>query len=268
MPGFIDLLRGRPIRLFESLANASQAGLNPLSLLETFSRDSGQKTRWALINMERRIGRGSSFSEAMRHQPGLFEPWQVEIVTLGETTGRLDWAFSIVAQILQDNRSLWLKLLSKMAYPAVLIHLAPFILNTPKLVHEGILPYLRPIAIYFLCLYLPLIALISLFKKNQEQLIKAQPFRRFAKAQFCLYLSALIQAGIDLFEAIRMASRAAGLQTQGNEPAPPHLSLTEILANLNIFSQSELAQIQVGELAGAADRILTQIAQDAKNGWM
>lgn len=257
------------IRLFRSLANSCQSGLTVAQALEILDRAG------PLGRVAEDVSGGISLSEAMRRHPGYFPAWQVEIVAVGEATGRLDKSLRVISNILEERREFWASLAPGLAYPVLLIHLAPLLLWA-NLLYAGQYRDFIKLALGFIgTFYLPIVAgyLAWILWLRQSPWRRRMPLAAsFAKAQFCFYLSSMIRAGVSLPRALEMSASASGLQ----QPAGLSLmgSSTEVLRGLvetlqstNVFSRDELGQLKVAELSGRIDEELEQIAKQSQQKW-
>ncbi len=202
----------------------------------------------------------------MARHPDAFPAWQSAIVRMGEASGRMDQAFAIISEILESRRSYWLGLLSRLAAPLLVIHLAPLILNAPLCFSQGFSAYLRAVLKVLLKLYLPVAGLWLAWPwlKESAPLVR---FRRFdAKRRFCACLTVLIRAGIPLARAVEISCSAA------DRPPPPEdwerrETIVDRLAQLGVFSQEELGLLRVAEYSGTVDAALAHLAEQVRSGW-
>ena len=280
--GLLDSLwlkDGRRIRFYRSMANSCKSGLSPLRALDILAGDAFMAPIARAIH--ERVRAGGAFSEGMRLRPDFFPPWQVEIVAVGESTGRLDASFRSVADVIEERRGFLLSLAPGLLYPLGLLHFAPLCLYGgklgPFLVGAGSWRDLVSFAVsasrFLLAFYLPAAALYV----GGGRLIERHPaparlplVGSFYKAQFCFYLSALVRAGASIHRGIAAAAQASGLgpsALRAAAAASDGMSATDMLRLLDVFSTEELGQIETGETAGALDAELQNIAEQSKLAW-
>lgn len=253
----------KPLQFYRSLAAASAAGIGLLQGIEAAGNTLDPELA---LNLKARLRRGESLADAMTHLPETFPEWESALVRVGETSGRLDLAFSMLSEILERRRNLCLGMLSRIAAPLLLIHLSPFILEAPVLVNQGVAVYSFAVFKILLRLYIPILALFLAWPWMQNSSFMSR-FQRFdSKFRFCTCLIIMVKAGIPLNEALAVSCRAA------NQPAPPadwegRETIVERLTRLGIFSQEELSLLQVAEYSGKIEGTLIHIAEQAGTCW-
>jgi type II secretory pathway component PulF len=254
------------IRLYRALANACQSGYPAPRALRTFAAREGDER---LAAMAAGIEAGKSFSDSMRGLPDLFPSWQVEVVAVGETSGRLDKSFGIIAESLEAARSFWLKLLPKLAYPLLILHFAPFAFHVSLVFSSGWTVYLLKVAWSLAPLYAAGAGVwwLASWVKARPGLLPYVPLAGgFIRGRFAHYLALLVEAGVSFSKALTLASRAAGLPEDhpGLRAALDRCaaggSVLEGLRDLGLFRPEELDAIDVGEATGKLDRELDHLA--------
>lgn len=76
--------------VFRRLGVSLHAGVDILRVIETESRHGGHAHRRALEAVHQRIRAGDALWQAMQSVPGYFPPMAVEMIRVGEETGRVD----------------------------------------------------------------------------------------------------------------------------------------------------------------------------------
>lgn len=122
--------RGRPGRgeldaLTLQLATLLRAGLTLDQALQTLTTLTERPAARQLVEtLGEAIRRGSSLSQALAAQDGLFDRFYLNMVRAGEATGSLDLALERLAAFKARSAALRTELLSALIYPAVLVVLA------------------------------------------------------------------------------------------------------------------------------------------------
>jgi type II secretory pathway component PulF len=269
----VDLGLGkRRIQLFRSLANSMKAGVSALKAVELLAAGSSGSEQSALLELRDRLRSGETLSQGLRRSPGVFPRWQAEMAAVGEATGRLDEALTAIADLLEENRAFLLGLLPSLAYPALLIHIAPVLLFAPQAFTAGTGAYVRSVASFLAALYLGAAALFFSFRLvwDHPTLRRFIPLKgALTKHQFCSHLSALIKSGVAFPRALELAADASGLDS-GNPVRSRFVEgqgLAERLGKAGLFDAQELSQLQVAELSGDIDRELAHVGEQAKSSW-
>ena len=79
------------------------------------------KLKSALHDMRKYLEEGRALSEAMSQQAGVFPPLMINLVRVGETTGRLDQAFSELTRNLELEHETRRRIKAAMRYPALVV---------------------------------------------------------------------------------------------------------------------------------------------------
>lgn len=79
------------------------------------------KLKSALHDMRRHLEEGRALSEAMGQQHGVFPPLMINLVRVGETTGRLDQAFSELTRNLELEHETRRRIKAAMRYPVLVL---------------------------------------------------------------------------------------------------------------------------------------------------
>lgn len=256
----------RRIRLYRSLENACRSGVGALSGLQMHAEDSDARILRPLIE---HLLAGGRLGEVMRRHPESFPLWQAEVVSVGESTGRLDEAFRSMAEILEERRDFWMSLLPQLAYPLFLIHLAPFLLNTSELVTNGAGAYLQTVLRFLLKIYAPVALAWGLWYFLLRRLISVSGlpmFRQLAKAEFSEYVSMMLAAGLAVGQSIDKGLTAAGMERM-SPPAGRDATATEHFAATGVFTREELNHLHSAETSGSLDAAARQLSKQARLKW-
>ncbi|MBU2574218.1 MAG: type II secretion system F family protein [Elusimicrobia bacterium] len=267
--GSMDLNIGlgiRRINFYRLLADSARSGLSPLRALEMLAADRPFPSAATLEGLRRQVQGGFTFSRAMRTYPDDFPSWQTEIVGVGETTGRLDTAFGSVADALEEQRSFILSMLPGLLYPLFLLHLAPFLLNAPVAINQGLAPYLLLVFRFLLWFYIPAGALVLACSQGFVPLRSLPLLSALSKMRFNHFLSAMLKAGVPFLKALEVAARAADVPAKGPRPASG-AGVLEHLRNYDIFSPDDLSYIGSAELSGRLGETLDRLAEQARQKW-
>ncbi len=107
------------------LATLIRAGVPLLECLDLLGSEAGSpRFKQVLQEIREKVEGGSFLAKALSHYPEIFPPIYVSLVEVGESTGRLDESLTQLAQYLEKQTRLRAKILSALAYPALLVSVA------------------------------------------------------------------------------------------------------------------------------------------------
>ncbi len=107
------------IECVRNLTVMLKAGIPLLSAIEdTIQTTDNRHLKSALIDIKNEVELGTSFSDALEHQKGVFPDIFIRLAKVGETTGRLEQSFSDVADHLQRIEDLTQAIKRALFYPA------------------------------------------------------------------------------------------------------------------------------------------------------
>lgn len=231
---------------------------------------------------------GASLADSMRSFEA-FPDVMVNMVTSGEQTGKLDWAFAKISELYEKELALSGKISSAFAYPAFLIVLmiALFIVMTVVVLPNfasmydnfgGELPGITKAVMAlsdFMIAYWWIILLVgggiaaaiyalmkfhSGFRSGVSRFVLSIPvYGRLTMVSntcsFSQISSALLQAGVEVVDAIRIAASviknkyiASGVESAMDNVAQGS-KLCTALQKLNMFEPLFISMIQIGEEA-------------------
>ncbi len=244
---------------------------------------------------------GNTFSGSLAEFPQYFNPLFVSIIKAGEASGKLDYAMEQIAGYMDGERQLSQKVISSLAYPAVMVTVGfasiVFIITfvVPKLtsLFEDLgdkLPFVTKILLnvsgfcskYWMIMFgVFFITVIFLFytrkmpwqKKGVEEIKKRLPVVKdiIYNQSLCRFaggLSILLSSGVSLLDSIRISiplisdSAAQGELKRACQQIVEGAGLEESLrTNCKFLPDMFVRMVAVGEASGRLDEILTEISK-------
>jgi type IV pilus assembly protein PilC len=214
--------------LYYQLGSLVSAGVPIIQALEQLLRNPPSSAfREPLSRLIFQINSGQNFAGAMIQSGQWISEFDIALLDAGERSGRLEMCFKILANYYRERGKLLRQVLSSLAYPLLLIHLAVLIIPTSMLValvwRGEVTPFIFQKLIIFIPLYALLFAIAYIFQGERgenlrttvENFCAAIPIfgsarRDLALARLSAALEALINAGAPVFEAWQLASRSSG----------------------------------------------------------
>lgn len=252
-----------------------------------------------LTQIKTDVETGSTFAEALKKHPNLFDRLYTNMVAAGEMGGVLDSVMARLAAYMEKAQRLKRKVKGAMTYPAIVLGISVAVLSIilifvipvfEKMFKEfgHALPAPTQMVIdvsnfvksYILLILLLLGGLVFLFKRfyNTEKgrtqvdrlLLRAPVFgpllRKVAVAKLTRTLGTLIVSGVPIIEALNVAAGTAGNKIVENAIIKVKTSVTEgktiaqPLEESGIFPAMVVQMISVGETSGALDKMLSKVA--------
>jgi len=267
-------------RQFATLINSGIDINRVLNSLEARSRNN--QLRKAASGIKDRIQRGDTLAKAMANYPNLFTPVQLKIIEVGEKGGRLAENIQSIADDLEQNWRLQLKLIINLIYPVILLHAAVFIPAIQTLVLEGFVPFLKRLFPFVISLYsflfiIWLAAKISnkyrkvkhLFQVVGLHLLIIGPLlRRLAIARFFANLGILYRSGAGIVSSLETAAESCGNLVIKNSilSVVPEIrrgeTLTSALSKVPHLPLVAIDMVSAGEESGKLEEMFAKLAQN------
>ena len=244
----IGVLRPRRksrVVFFRSLALLTASGIPFHQGLDVLSQQSEEfAMRMVCSSLAQDLLTGQSLSQSLKNQSGCFNAFHVNLVKVGEKTGRLDRLLMKLADYEETNYRTALKVKSALTYPGFVFAITLImLLLAPSLLFKGILPLLRsqgadlpllsrvvlgvaellaqwPVTLALLaglvCLsnliYLSLQrpgARLRLYERALRQPLLGRMLRSLATARFASSLALQLDSGVTVLDALPMAASSS-----------------------------------------------------------
>lgn len=210
---------------------------------------------------------GRDVSTLVRARPGLFEPFEAALLTLGDESGTLDVVLGALAAFFERQHRMMLAVKKQLAYP-LFVSLVAVVIAPLPLVFRGQVPA------YFAAAGL---GLVGWFVFGGSVIAgRAQRYQRkpmFVRARFARALMMTLEAGLPLARAVRLAADASGdpalaahVARQG-ERALGAQSLEQTLTGAPAITPDLLAMLRVAEQTGDFRTTLGRLAELYEDGF-
>ena len=273
----------KPQVFFRQLATMLDAGLPITRALNTLV---GQ-TRGPLSRVARKlyeqVDAGNGFAESADEFPEVFNTLERNLLHAGQMTGRLE----VVLVRMAENREFWHRLMkliiSKLIYPAILLHVAFLVNAIVKFFLNGAGAAVSSLT-GLIPIYVVVGFIIALLKFGE----RLKPLREFfdtfvyylpvlrpvakklALARFARAFQTMYQSGVSVLDALPMCAASCGNAVMerklagAGEVIRAGDSLTMALTATGAFDAVTLGMVQTGEEAGSLDKMLDKIAEFAE----
>jgi type IV pilus assembly protein PilC len=265
------------IALMKQVATALRSGAGLATVAPALLMTVPAKLRPAL---QRALGGGDVLSETLA-RVGLIDEAERALLAAGEQGGRLPETLDALARTIEERRSARLKLAASLAYPALLVALAGFLLTAPLAVTRGVGAWLS-VAVWPAAFVLA--AVIGFFvvwpRLPRSSPLRLAPARigaalpivgpqlvRGSLASFLDVLGQLVGAGLPYTLALPAALNASGHPTLWGaertvmDAIARGATLTEALRGARALPETMLGSIHAAETAGAVPKTLVALAR-------
>lgn len=276
------------------------AGLPLVQCLEILSSQQEDKSfKAVLTQVKGDVESGSTFADALKKHPKVFDDLYVNLVAAGEVGGILDTILNRLAAYIEKAMKLKAQVKGAMVYPVSIIVIASAVVSGLLIfvipIFAGIfadfgqaLPMPTQIVIgisnilkkYILLILGGLFGAYYGFKKYYatdggrkvvDELALKIPvmgdlIRKVAVAKFTRTLGTMITSGVPIMDGLEIVARTAGNKTieaaimKTRESISAGKTIAEPLGQSGVFPSMVVQMISVGEATGALDNMLNKIA--------
>ena len=281
-------------------ATMIDAGLPLVQCLEILSSQSDNKTLGKLLTeVKLDVEAGSTYADALKKHPKVFDSLYANMVRAGEAGGMLDTILQRLAKQMEKAAKLKAQIKSAMVYPAAIIVVAVVVVSVllvwvipifAKMFADfgGSLPTLTQLVIdvsNFMQSYIIFMAagagvgiwLLRRYYATAAGRLKIDGMalkmpvvgdliRKIAVARFTRTFGTLIQSGVPIMDSLEIVARTAGNVVIENAIMAARTSvgegktLAEPIGKTGVFPPMVVQMISVGEATGALDAMLAKIA--------
>lgn len=301
IPGFGESIKTRDVVIFtRQLATMIDAGLPIVQCLDILAGQSpNKKFRGVIRQIKEEVESGSTFTDALRKHPKLFDDLFVNMVAAGEIAGILDSILHRLAGYMEKAQKLRSKIKGAMIYPATIVTVAVgvtavlliFVIPVFAELFESFgqaLPAPTQFTINlsnFVIAYFKYMAAVAigvgvtcrqLYRTERGRLVFDRMFlelpvfgdlvRKSSVARFTRTLSTLVSSGVPILDALAITARTAGNKVVERAVLATRVSISEgrtiaePLTESKVFPPMVCQMISVGETTGALDAMLQKIA--------
>jgi type IV pilus assembly protein PilC len=301
IPGLTNRVSVKDLVVFtRTFSTMVDAGLPLIQCLDILGQQTENKAFAKSIKVVKAdVESGSTFANALRKHPKLFDRLYCNMIEAGEAGGILDVIMQRLATYMEKAMALRRKVKGAMVYPAAVVTIAVsvvtflmvYVIPTFAEIFQGLgttLPMPTQIVIgisnwmqgNFLTILAGLIVmgvLLRYFYKTEfgrrfidRMLLRLPVFgpllRKIAVARFTRTLGTLISSGVPILDGLEITARTAGNKIVEEAVMRTRTSISEgrtisePLADTDVFPPMVVQMISVGEQTGALDSMLGKIA--------
>ena len=302
MPSFFKGVKQKDIVIFaRQFATMIDAGLPLVQCLDILGNQQESRAfKEVLLRIKADVEGGSTFADALRKHPKVFDNLFVNLVQAGEVGGILDTIFLRLANYLEKTMKLKQKVKGAMVYPLIVLTVAIGVTSVLLFwvipIFEGmfkefgnaelprptqiVIAFSRGAKKYFLVVAVIIAAIVWVFKwyygtengrKTVDTLVLKLPIfgsliRKVAVARFSRTLGTMITSGVPILDALDIVARTAGNKVVENAIMRTRASISEgktiaePLEQSGVFPSMVCQMISVGEQTGAMDSMLNKVA--------
>jgi type IV pilus assembly protein PilC len=302
IPGFGEKVTTKDLSLAtRQLATMIDAGLPIVQCLDILAQQSESKLLCKTVGtVKSDVEGGSTFADALRKHPKIFDDLYVNMVEAGEAGGILNTILNRVALFIEKANRLKKKVKGAMIYPCAIVGVAVIVVAVLMIFVIPVfaelygsmgqaLPMPTQICInisnWFVAYWWALIAAgvgmfmsVSFYYKtphghmNIDRLLLRMPvigdvLRKVAVARFCQNMSLLLSSGVPILDGLLITAKTAGNKVVEEAIMDSRVSISqgktvaEPLRDSKIFPPLVCQMVAVGESTGGLDTMLKKVAE-------
>jgi type IV pilus assembly protein PilC len=302
IPGFGETIKTKDVVIFtRQLGTMIDAGLPIVQCLDILgAQTDNKKFRGIIRSLKDDVESGSTFTEALRKHPKVFDDLFTNMISAGEIGGILDTILQRLSVYMEKAMKLKAKIKGAMIYPATIITVAGGV-TTVLLIwvipvfaelfssFGQALPAPTQFVInlsnftiaYFPYIFGTIIAAVVAIRQiyqtengrlQMDRMILQAPvfgdlIRKSSIARFTRTLSTLVSSGVPILDALLITAKTSGNKVVERAVLATRLSISEgntisepLIAS-KVFPPMVCQMIAVGESTGALDAMLQKIAE-------
>ena len=300
-PGFGGRVGSKDIVIFtRQFSTMIDAGLPLVQCLEILSNQTENKTLAKTIGLVRGdVESGSTYADALRKFPKVFDDLYVNMVAAGEVGGILDTILNRLAKHIEKAMKLKKEITTAMVYPGVIIGVAVIVISVLMVWvipifasmftdFGGVLPLPTRIVVgasnfmkHNLLYIIGAVGALGYGVKRYYGTIGGRRLidrfalkvpvvgdliRKAAVAKFTRTLGTLIASGVPILEGLSIVAKTSGNKTvedaliSARQSISEGKTVSEPLGQSKVFPPMVIQMIAVGETTGALDAMLSKIA--------
>ena len=301
IPGLKKKITTKDIVVFtRQFATMIDAGLPLVQCLDILaSQQENPEFKKVLLDVKSSVEGGSTFADALKKHPRVFDDLFVNLVAAGEVGGMLDTILNRLSLFMEKAEKLKGKIKSAMTYPVVVIIIACLVvaglliwvvpvfeemfagfgqaLPAPTQVVVNLSDFLQSYwHILFGAIIGAVVGLKQLYRTKKGRFIMDSIFlkipvfgdllRKTAVARFTRTLGTMLSSGVPILEGLEIVAKTAGnvviegAVMQARTSLSQGKTLADPLTETKVFPGMVTQMIAVGESTGALDAMLSKIA--------
>ena len=272
----------RRANFYFQLSSLISAGVPIIQALEMVEKSVARSYRDPLGVILGKLQQGATFSEAVKSTGRWLPAFDLALLSAGEYSGRLDATLRSLGNYYQDRASMVRKIVSGMAYPIFVLHMAIFIFPirymTGLFLANGEKAFLLQKLTILVPLYAVIIVIVAAFQGNRgemwrgmmERVTRAVPILGSARHDLALSrlsaaLEALLSAGVPIIQSWGLAAEASGSNRikSATHFAVPKMEAgvtpSELLRQSTVFPELFQNLYSTGEVSGQLDSSLLRL---------
>ena len=272
----------RRANFYFQLGSLLSAGVPIIQALEQGERNSGRSYSAPIGVILAKLEQGSTFGEAVDATGNWLPAFDRALFGAGEKSGRLDASFRALGNYYTQRASMLRQVVSGLAYPIFILHLAIFIFPTSYLTRLFFSNGVRDFMIQKLTILIPAYALVfagimafqgsrgEYWRAILERFTNGVPLLGSARKDLAISrlagaLEALLSAGVPIIQAWEMAARASGSNRikdaviRSVPQMEAGVTPSEVLRHSSVYPEVFRNLYATGEASGQLDTTLQRL---------
>lgn len=298
---FQPAVTGKDVVIFtRQLSTMIDAGLPLVQGIEILAKQQSNPTfKKTLQAIQNDVESGTTFADAMRKHPKVFDKLFTNMIEAGEAGGILDVILQRLSNFMEKSMALKKRIKGAMSYPTICLAISILILAVilifvipvftsmfssfgsslplPTQIVVAMSDFVKGNFIYIiLVMFLMSFAVKKVYSTDRGKTAMDRMFlytpvvgiliRKVAVAKFTRTLSTMLQSGVPILEALQVVAKTAGNNVieiavlRVADGIAEGRPMAEPLEECGVFPNMVTQMINVGEQVGALDAMLEKIA--------
>lgn len=301
IPGFQKKVSRKDLAVFtRQFATMIDAGLPLVQCLDILGQQqTNDAFKKIILKVKEDVEAGSTFADALKKHPRVFDELYVNLVAAGEVGGILDTILSRLAAYIEKAMKLAKQIKGAMVYPSTIVAVALIVtvvlllyvipifgqmfadfnqaLPAPTVFVLGLSAFTQKYFLVIVAVFFGLALFVRWYyrqesgRRNIDRLLLRVPIfgsliQRISVARFSRTLGTMVASGVPILESLDIVARSAGNKVIEEAIVKARASIregktiAEPLEESKVFPPMVTQMVGVGEATGALDTMLNKIA--------
>ncbi|HCO93709.1 MAG TPA: hypothetical protein DIU00_07130 [Phycisphaerales bacterium] len=241
-------MSGKLAIAYHNLSNMLEAGVPVQRSLNTVTPGLKPRLKKAFVALADGVAQGNPMSESMVLHPKVFDPVDIMLVEVGETSGNLSELIGLLSKWHEMSARMLRKMISGLLLPVMVLTIAAFVFPLPNYVLGGwdLREYLLKVLSILLLFWIPALIIVVIIRTTPKTgparrvldtivlriPVLGRAVYRLSIGRFCWAFHMLCMAGVPVSESVEMSLSVTGNQVVADmfRPAAKSVKAGELMS--------------------------------------